>query len=212
MSETLTIAIAKGYLLKEATVLLDKIGIRFEEDLVATRKLFMWDTTNRIKILQVRPWDVPIYVAQGAADMGIVGEDVLFEHSARVCRLLDLGFGECRLVLAGPEQIDVGSLSHHLTVATKYPQCTLRYFQDRGLNVKIIKLYGSIELAPLTQLSDLICDLTATGQTLKEHNLCVIDTLFSSTANLIANPMSMRTHYDWIVKITDQLKLHIGQC
>ena len=206
MSSLITIAVAKGYLLKEATILLEKIGLKFDEKLVETRKLFTFDTTKTVKILQVRPWDVPVYVAQGAADIGIVGEDVLYEHNEKVDRLLDLKFGGCKLVLAGPKDLDPERLPHHLTVATKYPHCTETYFRERGLNVKMIKLYGSIELAPLTGLSDIICDLTATGQTLKEHELKVIDTLFSSTANLIANPMSMRTQYKRIVGIIDQLK------
>lgn len=210
MTDYITIAVAKGYLLKEAIILLDKIGLKFDEDVLSTRKLFMFDTTGTVKLLQVRPWDVPVYVAQGAADIGIVGEDVLFEHDTAVCRLLDMKFGGCSLVLAGPTLLDPNQLPHHLTVATKYPNCTAKYFRNRGLNVKMVKLYGSIELAPLTGLSDIICDLTATGQTLKEHDLSVIDTLFESTANLIANPMSMRTRYQQITQIVDQLRPLLG--
>jgi ATP phosphoribosyltransferase len=202
----LTLAIAKGYLLSEALRLLEKLGVRFEDDLTTSRKLFTWDTEHRLRILQVRPWDVPVYVEQGAADIGIVGLDVLNEQQPKVLNLLDLKFGVCHLVLAGPKPSSEQVLTHNLKVATKYPNATSQYFLKKGLNVELLKLYGAIELGPLTGLSDLICDLTATGTTLKENHLHIVDTLFSSSAYLIANPVSFKAEYEAIINYVERLK------
>ena len=201
----LTLAVSKGYLLTEAVKKFEKIGIRFKEDLETSRKLFMTDESNQIKLLKIRPWDVPEYVKGGAADIGIAGQDVLLEKESPVLKLLNLKFGACKLVLAGPEKQIAQGLKHNLTVATKYPNATQSYFKQKGIQAKIIKLYGAIELAPLTGLSDLICDLTATGQTLKDHDLHILDTVFSSTALLIANPTSFKVHYNRIIKLVHAL-------
>lgn len=200
MTSALTIAVSKGYLLEEAMKLFTQAGLIFEEDLSQSRKLFTWDTTHQVRLLQVRPWDVDVYVAQGAADLGIVGKDVLVEKNSRSPVLLDLQFGRCSLVLAGLKKLPLSQLTHHMTVATKYPHATQAYFLNKGLKVNLIKLYGSIELAPLTGLADLICDLTATGKTLKENQLEIIDTLFTSSAQFIANPVSLKAHYTAITK------------
>ncbi len=201
----LTIAVAKGYLMSESLSLLKKVGIEFEDDLTTSRKLFTWDTKKQFRLLQVRPWDVPVYVEQGAADIGIVGLDVLKEQQPKVLNVMDLKFGYCRLILAGEKPASQQVLTHHLKIATKYPNCTQRYFLQKGLNVDILKLYGAIELGPITGLSDLICDLTATGATLKENHLHIVDELFSSSAYLIANPVRFKLHYDTIMKWVEAL-------
>lgn len=198
MNYPLTIAVSKGYLLAEAILLFQKAGLVFEDDLTTSRKLFTWDTTKKIRLLQVRPWDVDVYVAEGAADLGIVGKDVLVEKGSRNPVLMDLKFGRCSLILAGLTKLPLSELTHHMTVATKYPNATQAYFLSKGLKVNLIKLYGSIELAPLTGLADLICDLTATGKTLEENHLSIIDTLFTSSAHLIANPVSLKAQYEAI--------------
>ena len=205
MSKPLVIAASKGYLWKETLPLFDSMGIHFDEDL-DSRKLSFWDTQNRYQILMVRPWDVPVYVEQGAADIGIAGKDVILEHASVHTELLDLKFGGCRLVIAGPEKISIKDMKHNINVATKYPSSCIQYFQGLGLKVNPIKLYGAIELAPLTGLSDYICDLTATGTTLKENGLEIIDTVFESTARLIANPMSMNYQYKGITALYEQFK------
>ncbi len=205
---SLTLAVSKGYLLGEAVTLFERAGIHFEDDLNTSRKLFTWDTTKRIRLIQVRPWDVDVYVAQGAADLGIVGQDVLIEKKSHNPVLLDLEFGKCSLILAGLED-HVPELSHHMTVATKYPHATQSYFLSKGLKVTLIKLYGSIELAPITGLSDIICDLTATGKTLKENHLAIIDTVFTSTARLIANSVSLKSKYTSIIEWVTLLRPHI---
>lgn len=202
---SLTIAVSKGYLWKEAIERFKGIGITFEDDLSNSRKLSTTDTSGEIELLLVRPWDVPTYVQEGAADLGITGKDVLLEQSADVLELIDLNFGACDLVIAGLEKLDASELTHNLTVATKYPKVTAEYFQKLGIKVDLIKLYGAIELAPLTGLADLISDLTATGATLKENNLHIIDTVFSSTARLIANPASLKGAYDDCLKIAKSL-------
>ena len=201
----ITIAVPKGYLFQETISLLKKADIHFSDTLKDSRKLFTFDDSKRYKMILVRPWDVPAYVEQGAADIGVVGKDVLLEHSADVLTLKDLGFGGCKLVIAGTQDQTINSLKHHCKVVTKYPNSTVNYFNRLGKKVRIIKLYGAIELGPLTGLSDVICDLTATGSTLREHDLKVLDTVFESTAHLIANPIGMRTYYDEITNIYNLL-------
>ena len=202
----LTIAVAKGYLFKEAVVALNNCGIHFDDSLENSRKLFVESTDKSIKLLVVRPWDVPAYVAQGAADLGVVGQDVLLEQKPDVYKLMDLKFGHCRLVIAGPKGAEKAYNNPVLKVATKYPDATKAYLDQKGIKSHIIKLYGAIELAPLTGLSDVISDLAATGQTLKDHELDVIDTIFSSTAFLVANPIGFKAHYTTITRLIEQLK------
>lgn len=186
----LTIAVAKGYLMSEAMAKFSAIGIHFDDDLRESRKLFTMDKTRRIRLLQVRPWDVPVYVAQGAADVGVSGFDVLEEKKDAVIRLMDLQFGACRLVVAGANDRSFNGMFHDIRVATKYPNATESYFQRIGIKARIIKLYGAIELAPITGLSDVIVDLTASGKTLEENQLTIMDTILSSTAQLITNASS----------------------
>ncbi|MDA1352959.1 MAG: ATP phosphoribosyltransferase [bacterium] len=205
---SLTIAIAKGYLWGESLKLFESIGISIE-DLSKTRRLMGMDKSGKINVLMVRPWDVATYVQSGAADLGIVGRDVMLEHGARVVDLIDLKFGGCDLVLAGPDKMDAADLPHNLRVGTKFVNSTEQYFQSRGLNVYPIKLSGAIELAPLTGLSDIICDLSATGSTLREHDLHVIDTVFSSTAHLVANSVIMKLCYDDIVSLVEAIKCQL---
>ena len=204
-TQILTIAAAKGYLLENALDLLRLAGYRFNDDILTSRKLFAFDETKTIKLLQIRPWDVTAYVEKGAADLGVVGMDVLHEKNENVATLLDLGFGHCRLVIAGLKNQSPESLPHHIRVATKYPYSADLYFRQRGIKAEIIKLYGAVELAPLTGLADVICDLTASGKTLAEHGLVEIDTILSSTAHLIANPIGLRVHYQKIKELTEIL-------
>ena len=205
MTKPLTIAVPKGYLMKETVALFLKAGIEFPEDFEASRRLFTLDKSGSYKLIMVRPWDVPAYVEQGAADLGVVGRDVIYEQQPDVLILKDLKFGYCKLVIAGFENQSIETLDHHCKVVTKYPQSALNYFASKGKKVRIIKLYGAIELGPLTGLSDVICDLTATGKTLAEHDLSVLDTVFESTAHLIANRVGMNVHYQQIKDISNAL-------
>ena len=190
----ITIAVAKGYLLTETLHLLTKNGYRFSDDVLTTRKLFVDDSSGKLRLLLVRPWDVPAYVEHGAADLGVVGKDILLEQAPNIATIMDLSFGSCSLVIAGPETMNISDLTHNIVVASKFVNSATRYFRDRGIKATIVKLYGAIELAPLTGLSDVICDLSATGRTLKENSLKILDTVFTSTAHLIANPIGLKVH------------------
>ncbi|MBT5856031.1 ATP phosphoribosyltransferase [bacterium] len=208
-TKPIVIAVAKGYLWKEGLALLNKCGITFESDLSDSRKLSTTDTTGMVTLLQVRSTDVPAYVENGGADLGMVGKDVLLEQSPNVVEILDLKYAGCRLVLAGTTPIDPKSLPHNTRVATKYWECTKTYFKAFGLKVIPIKLYGAIELAPTMGIADIICDLTATGTTLRDNHLVELGTVFESTARLIANTVSSRSHYDTIKSLSDQIQTHL---
>ena len=202
----LAIAVAKGYLWNESKRIFNKMGFEFDTDLDQSRQLYTTDTTGAYRILLVRPWDVPTYVEEGAADLGIVGKDVLLEQSASVTEISDLKFGGCNLVLAGPKKINVTDISQNAKVATKFWNSTIHYFHTKGLNIHPIKLYGAIELAPFTEISDYICDLSVTGSTLNAHGLHIIDTIFESTARLIANTPIFSSKYDQIIEFNNALK------
>lgn len=207
---TLTLAVSKGYLLDQALPRLAQAGIHFDRAELQSRRLFIEDQTGAFRLLQVRPWDVPVYVAMGAADVGIVGHDVLMEHDLHLIRLLNLGFGACQLVIAGLAHSSNTQLHHGIRIATKYPQATADYCRKLGMKAQLVKLYGAIELAPLTGLSDVISDLTATGKTLAENGLSVWDTIYHSTAFLVTNPTQFRLHDATIRDLVGRLTLSTG--
>lgn len=209
MKKKLTIALAKGFLLKDSVKLLSQAGIECAAVQNDSRRLIFDNVDETYNFLMVRPTDVPVYVAQGAADLGIVGYDILLESEAEVARLLDLQFGYCRLVVAAPQNSGIKSLSDlkpFSKVATKFVNITEGFFQSQGLPIEVIKLYGSIELAPLVGLSDVIVDLVATGATLKENGLEMIAEITPSTASLIANPVSYHLNHETIRTLTENLK------
>lgn len=205
LKKVTTIAVAKGYLFQESMRLLTAVGVEFAPEDLNSRKLYVWDKSKQVKLLQVRPWDVPAYVEHGAADLGVVGKDVILEKDHRILELMDLKFGWCRLVIAGPKSVLNKGYWHGLKVATKYPHCCEQYFQEKGVKITMLKLYGAVELAPITGMTDVICDLVATGKTLKENHLHIIDTMFESTARLIANEVSFKTHHNEVVQLVDAL-------
>ena len=192
----LTIALPKGRMLAPAAALFRHLGWRCELD-NGSRQLLVTETKaseETIRFLLAKPADVPVYVEYGAADVGIVGQDVLWESGRDVYEPLHLGFGRCRLMLAGrPSQRDRDfRLATGLRVATKYPGLTRSYFQQRGLSVEIIPLTGSIELAPLVGLADLVVDVVETGRTLRENGLVEIDQIADCQAVLIVNRVAHR--------------------
>jgi ATP phosphoribosyltransferase len=187
----LTIAVPRGALLTETLDLLDTLGLDTAEVRSNDRKLLFAD----VGVVTMRPSDVPTYVEAGAADVGITGKDVLTEQSERgVYELLDLGYGACRMVLAtvdGPDpSVEALRRLGVMRVATKYPKTAAAYFDLTGRQAEIVEVKGSVELAPLTGLVEAIVDLTATGTTLRENNLVIREDLYTSTARLIANPVS----------------------
>lgn len=191
--DELVIALAKGRILKQTLPLFANVGIEPLEDLSSSRKL-MIDTSNpNIKFLIVRTTDAPTYVQYGAADLGVSGKDTLIEHGyTGIFEMLDLQIARCKLMTAVLEHVD--SLpDKRLTVATKYVVSARKYFAEKGIHADIIKLYGSMELAPLVGLSDCIVDLVDTGNTLKANGLKPLDTVLDISTRLIANRVSLKT-------------------
>jgi ATP phosphoribosyltransferase len=190
-ADRLAIAVPRGALLGGALDLLDALGVDTAEVRSNDRKLLFGDAG----IVTMRPSDVPTYVEHGSADIGITGKDVLLEQAHRnVYELLDLGFGRCRMVVAAQEGGDpIESALRRLgrvRIATKYPRIAAQHFADTGRQAEIVEVKGSVELAPLTGLVDGIVDLTATGTTLAENGLRVVEQIAESTARLIANPVA----------------------
>jgi ATP phosphoribosyltransferase len=191
VSAGVTIAVPRGALFEGTLELLDRLGVETGEVRANERKLLFAEAG----IVTMRPSDVPTYVEHGAADIGITGKDVLLEQDGReVYELLDLGFGACRMVVAAREGDDaLGESLRRLgrvRVATKYPRIAARHFADTGRQAEIVEVKGSVELAPLTGLVDGIVDLTASGRTLAENHLEVVEEIVDCTARLIANPVA----------------------
>ena len=194
--ETLTIALPKGRMLKEAIRLLKKASIDAEGILKDERRLIFDDIAEGLRFMIVRAQDVPAYVEYGAADAGIAGRDVLTEQAKDLYEPLDLGIGRCRMVVAEPKELsrrDNPGAWTRIRVATKYPNITLKHFLNKGIQVDIIKLYGSIELAPLLGLSERIVDLVETGETLKKNGLVVVEEIMQISSKLVCNRASLKT-------------------
>jgi ATP phosphoribosyltransferase len=197
--DRLTIAVPRGNLFADTLGLLDRLGIDTSEVRSNDRKLLFADAG----IVTMRPSDVPTYVEHGAADLGIVGKDVLTEQSDRdVYELVDLGYGTCRMVVAAREGDDSLVESQRrlgsARIATKYPRTAAAYFAETGRHAEIVEVKGSVELAPLTGMVDAIVDLSDTGTTLRENHLVELEELFVSTARLIANPVAHKLKADAI--------------
>jgi len=206
----ITVALPKGSLLKDSIALLQSVGLDFSAFLdPASRQLQITDPTGTAKALLVRAQDVSVYVEYGQAQLGIVGEDVLQEKMPKVARLVDLGFGKCRMSIAVSNQSPFHSaldLPPHARIASKSVRIAREYFQSIDLPVEIIPLYGSVELGPITGMSEAIVDLVSTGRTLQENGLVEIEVLFESTARLIAHPLSYRINGDRLHELVDKVK------
>jgi ATP phosphoribosyltransferase len=185
----LTIAIAKGRLQAGTLELLAKSGLCDTRDALSSRRLAIEDESGRFRFIFVKPMDVPVYVAHGIADCGVVGRDVLMESAADLLQPLTLGIGRCRIVVAAPAGMP-GSGSGMLRVATKYPHIAAAYFGARGQPVEIIELSGSVELAPVLGLADCIVDLVDTGRTLHDNGLSIVEVIAESTGRLVVNRAS----------------------
>lgn len=206
--ERLRFAIPKGVLLADSIRALERIGIDTGELSDAGRQLVI-DTPN-FEFIIGKPSDIPIYVASGAADVGIAGKDVLVELELDVVEMVDLGFGACRFVVAEPENAHASIEEQYahlgvIRVATKYPRIAERYFAGRGLQVEIVKLNGNIEIAPLIGIADQIVDITQTGTTLRENHLRIVDEVMGSSARFIANPVSLRMRSPRVMDVARRL-------
>jgi ATP phosphoribosyltransferase len=186
----ITIALPKGRLMEETIELFNSKGLKIE--MPGSRKLFFYDKKKNYKFLIVRAQDVATYVEYNAADLGVVGFDVLKEHKSDVFELMDLNIGYCKMVVAGKTKECLKK--RNLRVATKFVNIAKEHFLKKGLNAEIIKLYGSIELAPILGIANCIVDIVSTGRTLKDNGLVVIEEIFESTAMLIANKTSFYTN------------------
>jgi len=185
----LTIAIAKGRLQPATLELLANSGLCDTRDALSSRRLAIEDESGRFRFIFVKPMDVPVYVAHGIADCGVVGRDVLMESDADLLQPLTLGIGRCRIVVAAPADMP-GSGYGMLRVATKYPRIAAAYFGARGQPVEIIELSGSVELAPVLGLADCIVDLVETGRTLHDNGLSIVEVIAESTGRLVVNRAS----------------------
>ncbi len=205
----LTFALGKGRLAKKTMETFEKIGITCEEIKdPKTRKLIFVNEDLKIKIFLAKGPDVPTYVEYGAADIGIVGEDTILEEGRNIYEVLDLGFGKCRMCVCGPKE-SKELLEHQqlIRVATKYPKIAKHYFYDKKhQTVEIIKLNGSIELAPIVGLSEVIVDIVETGSTLRENGLEVLEEVCPLSARMVVNQVSMKMDYERITKLIADLK------
>jgi len=185
----LTIAIAKGRLQAATLELLASSGLCDTRDALSSRRLAIEDESGRFRFIFVKPMDVPVYVAHGIADCGVVGRDVLMESEADLLQPLTLGIGRCRIVVAAPANRQENGYGM-LRVATKYPHIAAAYFGARGQPVEIIELSGSVELAPVLGLADCIVDLVETGRTLHDNGLSIVEVIAESTGRLVVNRAS----------------------
>lgn len=205
----LTFALGKGRLAEKTLQLFEQIGITCEEMKDPdTRKLIFVNEELKLKFFLAKGPDVPTYVEYGAADIGIVGKDTILEEGRNIYEVLDLGFGKCRMCICGPESARDLLLHHEqIRVATKYPHIAKDYFYNKKhQTVEIIKLNGSIELAPIVGLSEVICDIVETGTTLKENGLTVLEEVCPLSARVVVNQVSMKMENERITKLISDLK------
>jgi ATP phosphoribosyltransferase len=205
MNSLITIAVSKGRILNEALPLLEHMDIRPVDDPATSRKLILDTNRHDIKLVIIRAADVPTYVEHGAADMGIAGKDVLMEYQGdNLYEPLDLQIACCRMMLAGLPAAKVRET--RMRIATKYVETTRRYYAAQGVQVEIIKLYGSMELAPLVGLADRIVDLVDTGNTLKANGLAPLEHIADISSRLIINKAAMKMKHDQVKYFISQLK------
>ena len=205
----LTFALGKGRLAKKTLEMFEQIGITCEEMKDKdTRKLIFVNEELKLRFFLAKGPDVPTYVEYGAADIGIVGKDTILEEGRNIYEVLDLGFGKCRMCICGPENAKE-LLNHHelIRVATKYPRIAKDYFYNKKhQTVEIIKLNGSIELAPIVGLSEVICDIVETGSTLRENGLSVLEEVCPLSARMVVNQVSMKMEDERIRKLITELR------
>ena len=205
----LTFALAKGRLAKQSMALFEEIGITCEEMKdPSTRKLIFTNEELGLRFFLAKPSDVPTYVEYGVADIGVVGKDTLLEENRNLYEVLDLGFGACRMCVCGPESAkELLKRNEIIRVASKYPNIAKNYFTNKkNQTVEIIKLNGSVELAPIVGLSEVIVDIVETGSTLKENGLTVLEEIVPLSARIVVNQVSMRIEHERINKLLTDIK------
>ena len=200
----LTIALAKGRLGEQTIEMFDSIGYECREMLMPSRKLIFEYPDRDIRFFLAKSDDVPTYVEYGAADMGVAGKDTLLEGNRDLYEVYDFGFGKCKLAVAGRPGTDIRK--NGLRVATKYPSIASGHFEGLGVTIELIKLTGSIELAPIVGLSDVIVDIVQTGTTLVQNGLVLLEDICPVTARLIVNRVSMKLEHEMVGEIIRKLK------
>ncbi|WP_010624320.1 ATP phosphoribosyltransferase [Companilactobacillus versmoldensis] len=204
-NKRLKIALTKGRVEKQVVPLLEAANINCDQIRNKKRRLIFDSETQPLEFILAKGPDVTTFLERGAADIGIVGSDILTEHQSSQYELLDLGIGKCQFVLASTQDFDPKAPKRKI-IGTKYPLITKRYFDSLGQDVEIIKIEGSVELAPLTGLADAIVDITETGTTIRENNLKIFDYLDKVSTRLVVNRMSLKQHPDEIFSFVDQIK------
>lgn len=207
----LTIALPKGKLFYLAKDLFAKVGFVADNLEEKSRKLVITNEELKLKFIIAKTADVPTYVEHGAADIGVIGKDVLMEAQKDVYELLDLGFGRCHLMMAVPKDKKRAKLTDytHTRVATKFPNVAKQFFTSKGMQMEYIKMNGSIELGPIVGLSESIVDIVETGTTLRENNLDEISFIAKASARLIANRASFKLKFDRISKLVKALEMEL---
>lgn len=208
----IVIAVAKGRLEEVNCKLFSEMGISFNENLKETRRLILRNEEKSITCLLVRPSDVPMFVEYGVADLGIVGKDVVIERSSRVKVVCDLDFGKCKFSVAGVKGKAMDYSSKVIKVATKYPNITQKYFEKKKQSIEILKLNGSLELAPLLGLSEVIVDIVETGSTLKANGLEVFEDILDINTQIISNHNSYILKRDRINELIGNIKTIQRKC
>lgn len=210
MNKTLTIALSKGRIFKDTVPLLRAAGIEPLDDPETSRKLVLDTSRADVKIVIIRATDVPTYVQYGAADLGVAGKDVLMEHGGDgLYEMIDLKIANCKLMVAGFP--DRPLPDNYLKVATKFVNCARRYFASQGRQVDIIKLYGSMELAPLVGLADCIVDLVDTGNTLRANGLAPLEHMADISSRLVVNKAAMKLKHDSIQELLTQIQSVVAE-
>lgn len=210
-SEYITVALAKGRLAELSVNIFEKLGFDVKEIKSKTRKLIFTDEKNKFRFILVKASDVPVYVEYGAADIGIVGKDTLLESGKDIYEIMDLGFGKCRMAVAGPSEMRDKLVGRNIMrVASKYPRIARDYFHRvKGQTVDIIKLNGSVELGPLVGLSDVIVDIVESGKTLEENGLEVLEDVCELSARLVVNRVSLKMHRERILRLMTDIKTEL---
>ncbi|HEX4763941.1 MAG TPA: ATP phosphoribosyltransferase [Usitatibacter sp.] len=206
----ITLALSKGRIYDETLPLIARAGIKPAEDAESSRKLILGTNRAGLRLILVRASDVPTYVQYGAADLGVAGRDILAEHGGQgLYQPLDLGIARCRMAVAVPDGFDYNAAVRQgarLKVATKYIRTAREHFAEKGVHVDLIKLYGSMELAPLVGLADAIVDLVDTGNTLRANRLKVVEEIMPVSSRLIVNPASLKLRRDAIAPLVEALR------
>ena len=204
MNKPLTFALSKGRLAQDTLSLLAGYGVKIAPEELDSRKLEIYDTSRKYRFMFVKPADVPVYVERGVADLGVVGKDTLLEEERDICEMLDLGFAKCRLCVAGYK--DAPPQNGALRVATKYVNIARKYYAAKGITPDIVRLNGSVELAPVVGLSDVIVDLVESGKTLEANGLAVLEDICSISARLAVNKVSLKIEKTPILNLIEKIK------